>query len=504
MKFSRPVTLLALNLVVALSLLSTSFTAHALPAYPESKSSSSSSTAASLPPRSLSKQTRSKSTSSFNSQAHSKTKTKKLNHPKSQKDTLLQARAQTQVQAQAQEQTPLSPSTKQLQSSISKSDHPLLLLPSSKSVWHAGSTQTVKWSKKYAKRLPKDTTVDIVLVDSKTNKTIRSLKRFIPYRKGSAKVWVPFKLPQDASYVLVLELFHGRSQRPATVETKASLPSVPLSSSTTRTTPTTTSTTTTTTTTTATSSASDTKHDKNIPSILRRSDINIAHRERTSSLATTTTTTTTVHHDVNDEDYYKGHDGAKSFEFAPDEVRQEFPNVIQPIELQHTFGLHQKVYTMAPYTLEWKIPARVTELLEYTKTRLRLMTDKTIDLSRHHLLRDNSEIFMAKILVELVRDQTMEPVSVLARNVPAEAKFQYLQIHKRVPPAFYRLKIQMVVVSVQSGHESDVVNHFDVSEPRIRSAHGDYIEGWDFPNGGRVIDRYESITRRFWVTGGAL
>jgi hypothetical protein len=30
------------------------------------------------------------------------------------------------------------------------------------------------------------------------------------------------------------------------------------------------------------------------------------------------------------------------------------------------------------------------------------------------------------------------------------------------------------------------------------------LDGWDFAKGAQVIDRYESITRKFWVSAGAL
>ncbi|KAF8952869.1 hypothetical protein BGZ46_003356 [Entomortierella lignicola] len=485
MKFNQ---LVVLSLVV-LNIL----TANALPAGPKSSSPSSTST---LPSHSSVKKLPllkpSSSSSSPNSHSDKKTKTKtseklsKKHHDPNQPKIL--------------PKPPALPSTNQSQTLGSKPNPPLLLLPNSNSVWHAGSTQTVKWSKKYAKRLSKNTTVDIILVDSRTNKKIRSLKRFIPFRKGNAKVWVPSKLPEDASYMLVLELYDGRSQRPATVKAKVlgypTLSDIPTSTATTPTSQTTE---------TPSSIASDSKHGKSIPSILRRSDISITHRVRRAAQQTVESSqTTSVAHDMNDDDYYKGHKETKPLEFAPDEFRQEYPNIIQPIELQHNFGLYQKVYTMAPYTLEWKIPARVSELMEYTQKRLRLMMDKTIDKETHHMLNNNKEIFLAKIQVELVQHQTLEPISVLARNVPVETKFQYLQIHEHVLPAYYRLKVHMVVVAVQGDHESGVLNHSDSTESKLRTIHGDYMEGWDFPSGGRVIDRYESITRKFWVSEGAL
>ncbi|KAG0368583.1 hypothetical protein BC939DRAFT_469894 [Gamsiella multidivaricata] len=476
MKLTQHVVLLSLSMVAALTLLSLpSTTTHALPANHRSKSSLSLSHA-SVPKH------RPKATPSL---------THKSPKKKSKKNTNGSPSKQHTGQLKAATTSP-----------IPSSDPPLLLLPESNSVWHAGSVESVRWSKKYAKRLPKDTTVDIILVDSRTNKKIHSLKRFIPFRKGSAQVWVPSKIPEDASVMLVLELYHGLSQQPAVVETKA------LNSTTTA------AVATTTTTTTATAAAAPktasaettTTTTKNIPSILRRSDINITRRARRAApdQVSTTTSAEKIAHDINDDDYYTGDRETQPLEFFPDELRQEYPNVVKPIELEHTFGLHQKVYTMAPYTLAWKIPERVAELLEYTQARLRLMMDKSIDLAQHRTLRDNTKNFIAKILVELVQDQTLELVSVLARNVPAETKFQYLQIHDRVPPAFYRLKVQMVVVEIQGAPESVVGSDSVTDTSRGRHTHGDYMDGWDFPSGGRVIDRYESITRRFWVSAGAL
>ncbi|KAF8932739.1 hypothetical protein EDD21DRAFT_385378 [Dissophora ornata] len=478
MKLTRSAILLSLSLVVSLTLLSTPSTTHALP------TSLSSSAPKNQPKPAL-------STTSSPSKSTSKKKNKKpTNSP------LVKKR---------QPSSPSSPSKSS--SSPSEPDPPLLLLPDPNSVWHAGSVERVRWSKKYAKRLPKDTTVDIILVDSKTNKKIHSLKRFIPFQKGSAQVWVPSKLPEDASYMLVLELYDGRSQKPATVQVKTSFLS---------TTPKTLSTTTTTTSPTTTkanaiqdTTTSNSKNGKSIPSILRRSDINIARRARkvtrgSAVAAEAASEGNTVAQDINHDDYYKGHRENQPLEFSSDEFREEYPNVVQPIELEHTFGLHQKVYTMAPYTLEWKVPARVAELLEYTQTRLRLMMDKNIDMSLYHSLRDNNRTFVAKMLVELVEDDTLELVSVLVRNVPAETKFQYLQIRERVPQAFYRLRVQMVVVEIQGTNGSSALDRSDALGSKGRVSHGEYMEGWDFPSGGRVIDRYESITRRFWVAEGAL
>ncbi|KAG0323596.1 hypothetical protein BGZ99_002692 [Dissophora globulifera] len=375
-------------------------------------------------------------------------------------------------------------------------------------LWQAGSVQSVRWSKKYAKQLPKDTTIDIILVDAKANRKVHSLKRFIPFHKGAAKVWVPFKIPEDASYVLVLELYHGRSQQPAIVESRPQFRLPPS--------PSTSTTSSTSINTLATTSASkstpviakteaisnDPKSGTAIPSILRRSDINITPRPRkvTRGFASSSSSSDTpAAQDINHDDYYKGHKESQALEFSPNEFREEYPNVLQPIELEHTFGLFQKVYSRAPYTLKWKVPERVAELLEYTQKRLDLMMDKGIDLSqrRHSALRDNTKTFIAKMLIELVQDETHESVLVLARNIPAETRFQYLQIHERVPQDFYRLKVQMVVVEVQGSRHDDPL----VSKSRL--GHGESMEGWDFPSGGRVVDRYESITRRFWVADGA-
>ncbi|KAF9155864.1 hypothetical protein BG015_008226 [Linnemannia schmuckeri] len=457
-------------------------------------------------------------------------------------------------------------------------DKPLLIVPPPRSVWHAGSVQLVKWSKTYARQLPKDTTVDIILADAKTNKKIVSLKRFIPFRKGSAQVWVPSKIPDNedasASYVLVLDLFHGKSQKPITVDSvkasaaaaTATLAASSSSSLENNNKPASTSGTLTTESSGARGEAgaaaavleaitagtgASTSSKKSVPSILRRSDINIYKRAipslpSSSSSGTTSTSATTsssirenhriaavaspagARADVSPSQPYTAHQHNDDFPNDDDTIdssqaagavgayydfdnyfRQEFPNVIQPIELEHSFGVHQKVYSRAPYTLEWKIPTRAAELLEYTATRLRLLANKDIDWSQHQSIRDNNIAYQAKLFVELVRDGgpgpgSIESVAVLARNVPAETKFQYLQIYDHVEPAFYRLRVQMLVVEVDdtpAGRRSrktrDVMDNGNENEDPM-------LDGWDFARGAKIIDRYESITRKFWVSAGAL
>ncbi|KAF9926050.1 hypothetical protein FBU30_004297 [Linnemannia zychae] len=420
-------------------------------------------------------------------------------------------------------------------------DKPILIVPPPRSVWHAGSVQQVKWSKKYARHLPKDTTVDIVLADARSNKKIFSLKRFIPFRKGSAQVWVPSKFPdnENASYVLVLEFFHGRSQKPITVESAKAASIAPAV-------------------TTASSSISSkttaletevheiipptagvagpggtVSSKKSVPSILRRSDINIYKRAFPSSISASAVSTPAssskrrenyrIAADSGDaradalsrQPYYSDHHRNDDSEFNNNNVvttpfydnfdhylRQEFPNIIQPIELEHTFGVHQKVYSRAPYTLKWKVPERATELLDYTSTRLRLLATKDIDWSQHQALRDNNVIYQAKLLVQLVRDESpLESIAVLARNVPAETKFQYLQIQDHVEPAFYRLRVQMLVVEIDDTPAGQ-------QRRMLAATKGDgedpMLDGWDFAKGAQIIDRYESITRKFWVAAGAL
>ncbi|KAF9914106.1 hypothetical protein BX616_008947 [Lobosporangium transversale] len=512
MKFSQPALLLSLNLVVAINLFST-FT-HALPAHPSKPTSLESP----LSQRQQQQQHRSHHyvREARSAKAHAENKSNNSKNNRSNKSNSKLSTGPSPTASSKIKRADKITSSVIATSKYAGEEPPLLLLPDSNSVWHAGSIESVKWSKKYARRLPKDTTVDIILVDSKSNKKLFSLKRFIPFRKGSAQVWVPSKISEDGSYVLVLELYHGRSQKPATIESKAQEPSI-ISESTTIASFTSTATTTTKASQTSTGGTiTEPNNDNGIPSILRRSDISIARRSRrverdimtssyssssSSPSSTTSSSSSSSHLDINNEDYYKGHKEDQPFEFSPDEFRQEYPNVAQPIELEHTFGLHQKVYTLTPYTLEWKVPSRVVELLEYTQARLRLMTDKAIDQRNNPALHNNDKTFVAKVLAELVQDQTLVPVSVLARNIPAETRFQYLQIHDRVPPAFYRLKVQMVVVEVQGGQGRDA----DASGSRsTRLNHSKYMEGWDFPNGGQVVDRYETITRRFWVSGGAL
>ncbi|KAF9197244.1 hypothetical protein BGZ49_002406, partial [Haplosporangium sp. Z 27] len=395
--------------------------------------------------------------------------------------------------------SPKTPST-----SIPKT--PLLLLPDSRSVWQAGSYQSVKWSLKYSKSLPKDTTVDIVLVDSKSNRKIASLKRFVPFKKGSAQVWVPVKLPEGASFVLVLELYRGRSQEQVTTSVASSSTHSPyqdtdLSSP---------------------NKVSDDVHniDQSIPStstdilsrVVRRSDINISPGKRgdspdplyagssakANSVGTFGTSKAGAHHDVNSDDYYTGASTERPFEFLPEEMREEYPNTVLPLELDHTFGLYQKVYSMTPYSLKWKIPSRIQELLDYTRK-----VQSTANLWNKNAVKNPlaipKSIFLSKVLVELVAEPSLESVSVLARDIPAEALFQYLSIQEHVPPAFYRLRVQMVVVEVKV--DADTLSLGQVPPPIMKAKS---LEGWEFPDGGKVIDRYEAITRRFWVSQGAL
>ncbi|KAF9277595.1 hypothetical protein BGZ68_009183 [Mortierella alpina] len=376
---------------------------------------------------------------------------------------------------------------------------PLLLLPDSNSVWQAGSVQQVQWSKKYTKQFPKDTTVDIVLADAKTNKQIYSLKRYVPYRKGAAQVWVPSKLPDGVSYVLVLELFHGRGPKPVAINSTimashlSSLPS-----------PSPTATAATIDRSSGDSRITESKSAKAAsPSIVRRSEINIARRRRRDARNSLSLTPSApriyTSHDANDNEYFHEDKGAQLLDLR-------FPGVIQPIEIEHNFGVHQHVFSQTPYMLRWIVPARVMELLSYTEKRLKLMADKTIDLSQHRAFEENRTTYLAKMLVELVDDHAQETISVLSRNVPAETRFLITQIHERVPQAFYRLRIQMVVVEVPGG--GDVAQQESLvqgsSSSKVRPSHGDYMEGWDFPSGCKIIDRYETITRRFQISTGAL
>lgn len=427
-------------------------------------------------------------------------------------------------------------------SSTPKKNTPLLLLPDSRSVWQTGSYQTVRWNRKYTKSLPADTTVDIVLIDSKTNKKVASLKRFVPFKKGGSQIWVPTTIPEGTSFVLVLELYRGRSKEPITSTSpsasaappppagaKAGSPyryhqgqeqegeplnalpgssngGGPVSSQ---------------------QPAATTTADV-LSRIVRRSDINIAPaaskrdipryppgssysnnnnaNDRSNPPSNNNKASMGSHHDINHDDFYTGASQERSMEFPPDELRQEYPNTIQPLTLEHTFGLHQKVYTLTPYTLEWKIPERVAELLEYTRQAQALFN--SISKSNAYSQASASALypkstFMAKVLVEIIKDETMESVSVLAKDVPAETMFQYLSIQDRLAPAFYRLRVQMVVVQVRTDFSALANNNVPTTTAPVTKG-STAMEGWEFPEGGEVIDRYEAITRRFWVSQGAL
>ncbi|KAG0201085.1 hypothetical protein BGX33_010524 [Mortierella sp. NVP41] len=396
-----------------------------------------------------------------------------------------------------------------------KKNTPLLLLPDSRSVWQAGTYQTVRWNRRYTKSLPADTTVDIVLIDSKTNRKVSSLKRFIPFRKGGSQVWVPAAIPEGVSFVLVLELYRGRSQQQVLGST--------------------------TTTTAATAAAGTVYRNRQqqgssnsqagssssngdgsvavqptdvLSRIVRRSDISISAgipyppppsnngnyngRNPTSPKSSSKGT----HHDINHDDFYAGPSQERSMEFSPDELRQEYPSTLRPLVLEHTFGLHQKVYTLTPYTLAWKIPDRVAELLEYTRRAQTLFNT----LAKNRALASSGSYprstFLAKVLVDLIKDDTTESVAVLAKDVPAETMFQYLSIQDRLPLAFYRIRVQLVVVEVETDLRAIVSGQPSPSpvSPSAKFA----MEGWEFPEGAKVIDRYEAITRRFWVSQGAL
>ncbi|KAF9362648.1 hypothetical protein BGX34_005761 [Mortierella sp. NVP85] len=399
-------------------------------------------------------------------------------------------------------------------------DTPLLLLPDSHSVWQSGTYQTVKWSRKYSRSLPQDTTVDIILVDAKTNRKLFSLKRFIPLRRGSAQVLVPTHLPEGVSFVLVLELYRGRSQEQVTStvlppsstydgqqqqqqqqqqqkqqQEQQQPRGQPL--------------------------ASEEGSSRSLSTVVRRSDINIASttrkaaakdvrpRPQTGSRNTETKAVeSTAGYDVNNSgDYYVANKEELPFGFLPGESREEYPNTVQPLVLEHTFGLHQKVYTMTPYTLEWKIPARVAELLDYTRqVYMAANVWMKNGPSRQSALPDfiPKSTFLAKVLVELVSDHTMETVSVLARDVPAETMFLYLSIQDRVPQAFYRLRVQMVIVQVEGNIKTLAEEYAGGSGSAVPGKQSKGMEGWEFPKGGQVIDRYEAVTRRFWVSQGAL
>ncbi|GJJ77907.1 hypothetical protein EMPS_10266 [Entomortierella parvispora] len=448
---------------------------------------------------------------------------------------------------------------------------PLLLLPDSHSTWQAGTFQTVQWSKQYAKSLPKDTTVDIVLVEAETNKKMFSLKRFIPVLRGSAQVWVPVEVPEDVSVVLVLELYHGRSQEQVSTALSSSASALSSSSSS------------------SSSSfpsensdgsgpeAGPLRPSSSTPTIVRKSDINISPRRRRAISAETRLRASTdpstqnrdlnsrqppplnnkntnveleaggaadesslrkltpsgSHHDMNDNDYYLGSAEERQFEFLPDELRQEYPSTVKPLELDHSFGLRQRVYTMTPYTLEWRTPERVQELLDYS-ARIQKALGRYIQRRPLNPVPPPSllpkALFLSKVMVELVKDQTMEVVAVLAKDVPAETMFQYLSVQDRVPSAFYRLRVQMVVVQVHLDPETIKSAILQQQRPpplqlgsgrplntnAKDSESGAWLsslldvgkvkpmEGWEFPEGGEVIDRYEAVTRKFYVAPGAL
>ncbi|KAF9545766.1 hypothetical protein EC957_010514 [Mortierella hygrophila] len=401
----------------------------------------------------------------------------------------------------------------------------------------------VRWNRKYTKSLPADTTVDIVLIDSKTNQKVASLKRFVPFKKGGSQVWVPTTILEGTSFVLVLELYRGRSKEPIT-STSPSVSAAPPSPAAAG----------------AKAGSPYRYHQEDKPSnalpgssngggpvssqqpaatttadvlarIVRRSDINIApaaskrdipryppgssfsnsndninNDANGRSNSPGNKASTGSHHDINHDDFYTGASQERSMEFLPDELRQEYPNTIQPLTLEHTFGLHQKVYTHTPYTLEWKIPERVAELLEYTRQAQTLFN--SISKSNAYSQASASALFpkstfMSKVLVEIIKDQTTESVSVLAKDVPAETMFQYLSIQDRLAPAFYRLRVQMVVVQVRTDF-SALANNNVPSTTASMTKGSTTMEGWEFPDGGEVIDRYEAITRRFWVSQGAL
>ncbi|CAO3572109.1 unnamed protein product [Mortierella alpina] len=520
MKLNHPYTVLGLSLASVLSL----FTSHTTPVHARPlKIASTSSVSPSIVPYTIIPSLSRHSTAPSASPVHTKhTKAavvpaeqgfKKLQKPapKNPSRGTPRKNSNPKTLAESSISSPTTPTPTSTSSAVpAPTELPLLLLPDSNSVWQAGSVQQVQWSKKYTKRLPKDTTVDIVLADAKTNKQIYSLKRYVPYRKGAAQVWVPSKLPDGISYVLVLELFHGRSPKLIAINSTilgSHLSSMPSPS------PTATATTTTTTTITTTTERSDggsdgiteSKSAKALPSIVRRSEINIARRRRRdtgNSLSLTPSVPNThASHDTNDHEYFHEDKGAQLLDFR-------IPGVIQPIEMEHNFGVHKRVFSQTPYMLRWIVPARVTELLSYTEKRLKLMADKTIDLSQFRAFEENRTTYLAKMLVELVDDHAQETISVLSRNVPAETRFLITQIHERVPQAFYRLRVQMVVVEVQGGDGGEAAEQErlvqDSGSSKVRPSHGDYMEGWDFPSGCRIIDRYETITRRFQISKGAL
>ncbi|KAG0329509.1 hypothetical protein BG004_002321 [Podila humilis] len=391
---------------------------------------------------------------------------------------------------------------------------PLLTFPDPDTVWQAGSTQRIQWSRKYKRALPADTTVDIVLVNAQTNERLFSLKRYVPFARGMTQIVVPKVVPENVSFVLVLELYHGRSQELVVGSTNATAAYAP---------PAATATTTTSTTTTITRS-----------SLVRRSDISIsaarAHKSSTSSDSSWSSSSSSSGSNPSSNNNQHGasaaaYDGAEDFytptnspyDFWPDEMRQEYPNVSPPLELEHSFGLHQKVYTLTPYTLEWKLPPRVKELLDYSKQLAILrQQQQQQELQQQQYpgedQRDRKEyiipstVYMSKLVVELVKDQTLESAAVLARDIPAETRFLYLRIQARVAQEFYRLRVRMVVVeysvngSSSSSYSSDSVTSADGTKQKQQAL----IESGAFPAGGKVVDRFEAVTRRFWVTVGAL
>ncbi|KAG0053437.1 hypothetical protein BGZ90_006236 [Linnemannia elongata] len=402
-----------------------------------------------------------------------------------------------------------SPPLRRLPSTTPKKNTPLLLLPDSRSVWHTGSYQTVRWNRKYTKSLPADTTVDIVLIDSNTNKKVASLKRFVPFKKGGSQVWVPTNIPEGTSFVLVLELYRGRSKEPIAGTSPSESTAPPSAAGAKR----------------WACAVSATCSNNNgrcsvedraevgyVPryppssSYSNANNINDNANGRSNPPSNNNKASTGSHHDVNHDDFYTGASQERSMDFLPDELRQEYPNTIQPLTLEHTFGLHQKVYTLTPYTLEWKIPERVAELLEYTRQAQALFN--SISKSNAYSQASASALypkstFMAKVLVEIIKDETMEAVSVLARDVPAETMFQYLSIQDRLAPAFYRLRVQMVVVQVRTDFSALANNNVPTTTASVTKG-STAMEGWEFPEGGEVIDRYEAITRRFWVSQGAI
>ncbi|KAG0327197.1 hypothetical protein BGZ99_008178 [Dissophora globulifera] len=402
---------------------------------------------------------------------------------------------------------------------------PLILLPDSRSVWQTSSYNTVKWSRKYIKSLPRDTTVDIILVDSKTNQKVFSLKRFIPFYKGSAQVWVPPTIPEGVSFVLVLELYHGRSKQQVTETAASSLSTTSQQDqqfqqedslgSDKRTN--------------GLSESSSSPSGDALSTVVRRSDISIASRSQRvardsmypeslrdssnrSGAGAAAGSSVGSHRDINNDDYYTGASEERAFEFMPEEMREEYPNTARPLDLEHTFGLYQKVYALTPYTLKWKIPERVAELMEYTR-QIQLSANiwnKSVSQGRQQTSSAEEpkevSVFMAKVMVELVLDENMESVSVLARDLPAETMFQYLTIQDHVMQTFYRLRVQMVVVQVKTDVKTLAQDPVGVmgGSGILGGKHAKGLEGWDFPTGGEVIDRYEAITRKFWVSQGAL